>query len=135
MQFQSEWQHVNAPIADVYAFVTDLNKLEQLMPDQVINWKADADRCSFTIQGMADLQLRVDERLPNQSMRLVPVGKAPFPFSLEVELKPEAASCKAKVQLIAALNPMLAMMASRPLQNLVNIMAQKLAEVNFKNQH
>ncbi len=131
MQFQSEWQEVNASDEKVFSFISNLDNLGRLMPEQVVNWQADADRCSFTIQGMTDLQLRVAERLPNTMLRLVPEGKAPFQFKLELELKPGGASCKGQVRLEADLNPMLAMMAKRPLQNLVNIMAQKLAEAGL----
>lgn len=127
MEFTSNWKVINAPADKVFAFLSDLQNLGQLMPEQVINWKAEADSCSFTIQGMTDLHLKIQERTPNQLISLIPDGKAPFSFSLSSHIRENAEVTEVNILLDADLNPMLAMMAKRPLQNLVNIMADKLA--------
>ncbi len=127
MEFTSNWKEINAPAEKVFAFLSDLQNLGQLMPEQVINWKAGTDTCSFTIQGMTDLNLKIQERTPNSIVSLIPDGKAPFSFSLSSHIRENGEKSEVNILLDADLNPMLAMMAKRPLQNLVNIMADKLA--------
>lgn len=114
---------VNRDIASVYNFLTDFNNYEKLMPDQITNWKSDVNSCSFTIQGMADIGLEFSDKVPNNIIKLVPVGKVPFSFSLSVVLEDKGNTTIGKVDVDANLNPMMAMMAKRPLENLVNVMA------------
>ncbi len=128
MNFSSDWKSINSSKEDVFAFLSNLQNLGTLMPDQVVNWKADTDQCSFTIQGMTDLNLIVSERTAFETIRLIPTGKSPFPFRLSSFIREQDAVCEVNILIEADLNPMLAMMAKRPLQNLVAIMAQKLAE-------
>jgi carbon monoxide dehydrogenase subunit G len=131
MDFNSDWQKVAATDKATFDFLSDLRNFESLMPEQVIDYQADYDRCSFTIKGMADLHLLVTERQPNQRIRLIPEGKSPFEFELLANIRVIDQQTEVKISLAAELNPMLAMMAKRPLQNLVNIMADKLAVQRF----
>jgi carbon monoxide dehydrogenase subunit G len=128
MEFTSEWRSIEAQPEKVFAFLSDLQNLGMLMPEQVINWEADTDTCSFTIKGMTDLKLRVQERKAFSFISLKPEGKSPFTFTLDSEIRDYNTHSEVKINLNADLNPMLAMMAKRPLQNLVNIMADKLKD-------
>ena len=131
MDFESKWQNIDAPVEKVYDFLNDLRNLEKLMPEQIIDYKAEAQKCSFTIKGMTSLSLKVEQSLPGKLIRLVPEGKSPFEFELLAHLKEDDTKTLVKIQLQASLNPMMAMMAKRPLQNLVEIMADKLAVQSF----
>ncbi len=132
MNLSSEWRNVNGNAAKVFGFVSNLANMGALMPEQVINWKADQDRCSFTIKGMTNLSLKIDEKKPDTFLRLIPDGKSPFEFELLVHVKETSEnSSKAMVELNAELNPMLAMMAKRPLQHLVSNIAEKLSLQQF----
>ena len=114
---------INQDIQSVYTFLTDFNNFQPLMPDQITNWKSDNESCSFTIQGMADISLVFSEKIPNELIKLVPQGKVPFSFSLILKLSEIESNTIVKVDVDAKLNPMMAMMAKRPLENLVNVMA------------
>jgi len=127
-EFNSNWQAIAADQQTVFNFLKDLRNLEKLMPEQVIDYQAEGNRCSFTIKGMTSLSLIIDEIREHQFIKLVPEGKAPFEFELVAHIKAADAHSEVKISLNANLNPMMAMMAKRPLQNLVEIMAQKLSE-------
>lgn len=117
------------PVSDqkAFDFFYNINNLERLMPEQVINWQSSEDRCSFDIKGMAHISLQRDEGIEN---RLVRIKSGPDnPIDLEFRLnfeKEENSRCTAWVELTAELSPMLQLPASGPMQNLVNIMAEKL---------
>ena len=119
---------INKDIVSVYNFLTDFNNFQSLMPDQITNWQSDVDSCSFTIQGMASIKLAFSEKVPHTLIKLVPEGKVPFSFGLTIKLSGQDNSTIAKVDVDANLNPMMAMMAKRPLENLVNVMAGNINE-------
>ncbi len=119
---------INKDIVSVYGFLTDFNNFESLMPDQITNWQSDINSCSFTIQGMADIKLTFSKKTPHTYIKLVPEGKVPFSFSLIIRLSEQENNTLAKVEVDAQLNPMMAMMAKRPLENLVNVMAGNINE-------
>ncbi|NOU48553.1 MAG: hypothetical protein HOO86_16045 [Bacteroidales bacterium] len=128
MEFTTEWKLIETNTEKVYLFLSDLQNLGKLMPEQVINWEADAESCSFTIKGMTDLKLRIHEKIPNSLISLKPEGKSPFTFTLDSVIRENNLHAEVKIMINADLNPMLAMMAKRPLQNLVNIMSDKLVQ-------
>ena len=119
---------IKRDIVSVYNFLTDFNNYQALMPDQITNWQSDVDSCSFTIQGMASVKLAFSEKIPHTIIKLVPEGKVPFSFGLAINLSEQAGITIAKVDVDAKLNPMMAMMAKRPLENLVNVMAGNINE-------
>jgi len=69
---------IDKSVQEVFTFLTDLNNHEQLMPENIYNWSSTADEARFTIQNMAKLALKVDERIEDQEIKLVPSEKAPF---------------------------------------------------------
>ena len=118
---------VNASQEELFEFLSDFNNYEQLMPDQIVNWRSDTDGCSFTISGMLSLALKFKEKTPHDKIDIIPDGKSPIHFTLKINLEEENQDrTTAKVEVDADLNPMMAMMAKRPLENLVQMISEKL---------
>ena len=120
---------VNAHKKSVFEFLTDFNHFERLMPDQVVNWKSDKESCSFTIKGMTSLSLKYKQKTPFELIDIVPEGKSPIKFNLKIILEADDLDDQktvAKVEIDADVNPMMAMIAKRPLENLVNIISERL---------
>ena len=127
--FTSETTRIERPSDDIYSFLADLNHFEHMMPEQVINWQSTADHCTFTIKNLADLGLKIENRVPGQQVLVVSDGKAPFDFKLSCNLTASSEiSTEVIFEITADLSPMFKMMVSNPLSNLVNIMAGKLKE-------
>lgn len=116
----------------VFQFLSDFNNYEKLMPEQIVNWQSDKDSCSFTIKGMADLKLKFVRKEASTLLEIVPEGKTPVKFSLLVNLQPDVLNeqkTEVNVHVDANLNPMLAMMAKRPFENLANTISEELHKV------
>ncbi|WP_312190093.1 SRPBCC family protein [Sphingobacterium sp.] len=121
---------INKNVSEVYAFLTDLKNHEQLMPENIYNWSSTNDEARFTIQNMAKLALRVDERSENKAIKLIPSEKAPFEVALRWELQVvEDTLTKATFIIDADLNMMMKIIASGPLQKLVDYQINKLKEL------
>jgi hypothetical protein len=119
---------VNQLDSYVYSYLTDLERFRNSLPEQVTNYKVDGNRCSFTIQGMADLSLEITESIPTEKVVFSNANPKPFPFHLTFDLTALTDnSSQVVVTFNGDLNPMILMMAKGPLQTFVNMVAQKLA--------
>jgi carbon monoxide dehydrogenase subunit G len=127
MKLETTARTITASSAEIFAFLSDLNNLESMMPEQVINWKSDTDSCSFTIKGMSDMSLEVRERLPESKVVMGSKGSKPFPFTLSSLI--ENQGDKSVVQLVfeGDVNPFLKMMIEKPLSNFFNLLLDGLA--------
>lgn len=112
---------------EVFNFLSDYNNFGKLMPEQVTNWQSTDTECSFTIQGMASLQMKIVERRANDLISMESFGKTPIKFTLFVNIESiNDESCTALVSIDADINPMLKMMLDKPLSNLVEKLATKI---------
>ena len=125
MIIQSQYVDNSKSEQEFFAIVSDMRNIPALLPEQVINVKADEDNLAFTVQGMGSIALRVSQRITYSLVQLVPVGKVPFPFVLSIKIAGLGNNCRVMFEIDAELNPLMAMMAKRPLQNLVDMMAEK----------
>ena len=128
-RLESDTVTVDKSDQEVFNFLSDFNNYQKLMPEQVTDWKSNADECTFTIKGMATLGMKMKEKTPNTSIMIERNGKAPFDFTLSCRI--EGQQSKSRVQLFfdADLNPMLKMMASKPLTNFLNMIASRLKDM------
>ncbi len=127
--FEKQNIPVNTSCEELFAFLSDFRNFEDLMPEQVTNWKADETFCSFTIQGLADLSMRIDAKYPCSNIRIVADGKNPVDYRLDYFFRAgEDGRCLVGIVFDAALNPFLKSMASKPLQYFVDMLGEKLQE-------
>ena len=129
-KIESEKVEVNGSVQNLFAFLSNFNNFQKLMPEQVTNWTSTEEECSFTISGMATIGMKIIGKKPHSEINIISNGKVPFKFSLNVLLS-EAAENKSTGQLVfeADLNPMLKMMVEKPLGNFFNLLVKKLKDI------
>jgi carbon monoxide dehydrogenase subunit G len=121
---------VNAPVSKVYAFLSDLNNHQQLMPENIYNWSSTEDEARFTVQNMAKLALKVSSRKKDQEIIAVPSEEAPFAVELKWSVKEVGEGKTEALYMISAeLNMMMKMLASGPLQKLADHQAGSLKKI------
>ncbi len=116
------------PVEKVYTFLSDLNNHQQLMPENIYNWSSTADEAKFTIQNMAKLALKVSLRVENAEVFIEPSEEAPFALSMKWLIASNVDGTTANLVVSAELNMMMKMMASGPLQKLVDHQTSALAK-------
>ena len=135
-KIKSEKTIIKCSVEKIYGFVSDFNNFQNLMPDQVTNWQSTSDSCSFKISGIGDLALKIKEKFRNEKIIIIPDSgnKIPFTFELICQLQ-EIDSGKTETEFIFdhEMPAMIALMASRPLQNMVDIFASKLKEYSERS--
>lgn len=120
---------INKPVADVYSFLADLNNHQQLMPENIYNWTSTRDEARFTIQNMAKLVLKINNRIENKEIQIIPAEEAPFALELKWTLQDNGNSTTVIYQIAADLNMMMKMVVSGPLQKLADNETLKLSQI------
>ena len=128
-KLESDKVTLNKSAKEVYDFLSDFNNFRQLMPEQVVNWQSTSDECSFTIQGMATLGMKIVEKKPNSLIKIIKNGSAPFDFTLSCLIDESIQPCSIQLVFDVDLNPVMKMMAAKPLTNFLNILVTKLKEI------
>jgi hypothetical protein len=130
VNFTSHTVQLEVASEKAFAFLSDMNNLQNLMPEQVINWQSTDKSCSFDIKGMAHINLERAETIPGKLIHIISGPDNPIDIEFRCNLEEQGnAQSSAWIELTADLSPMLKLMASGPMQNLVNIMADKLKTV------
>jgi carbon monoxide dehydrogenase subunit G len=130
MNIKGTPQKINRKSEDIFKFLSNFKNLESIMPEEVKNWQAETDSCSFEIGGMVNIELRMTEKRPPSYLKINSEGKTPFPFTLHTRLtRLTENTTETSFEIDADVNPMLSLMVKRPLENLVNMMNEKLKDI------
>ncbi len=99
------------------------------MPDSIEEWKSTKDEASFSIPNMAKLSLKIESRVTDSEIIIVPAAKAPFDLKLKWSLSFNNGHTDVVFTIDAALSMMLKMLASGPLQKLADHETQSLKTI------
>jgi carbon monoxide dehydrogenase subunit G len=120
---------INKPVNEVYKFLADMNNHQRLMPENIHDWSSTIDEARFNIQNMASLALKIDSRVIDNEIKIVPFEKPPFDLDLKWILTAAHNATEVTFTIAADLSMMMKMLASGPLQKLADHETQNLAEV------
>ena len=126
---ESQAVTINKSDEEIFNFISDFTNFASLMPPQVQDVKITQDSCSFSIQGMPTINLKIYERTPFSSVKMkAEDGKLPFTLSCSLERVNET-QCIAHFHFEAELNPLMKMIVAKPLANFLNLLSEKLKEI------
>jgi hypothetical protein len=129
-KIESEIVEISKTDEHIYNFISDFNNFKDLMPTAINNLQITTDTCSFSLQGMPTINLKIHERLPFEKVCMVADG-GKLPFSLNCIInKTSDSRCTAQFYFEAELNSMMKMMVQKPLENFLNVLAVKLKDVS-----
>ena len=129
-KIESENVEVNNSAENIFNYLSDFNNFQKLMPPQVTNWTSTTEDCSFTINGMATIGMKIIDKTPFTKITISSNGKVPFEFKLFVLLTETGTnSCIGQLLFESELNMMMKMMVEKPLTNFFNMLAQKMKDI------
>ena len=129
-KIESEKVEVNNSAENIFNYLSDFNNFQKLMPPQVTNWTSTTEDCSFTINGMATIGMKIIDKTPFTKITISSNGKVPFEFKLFVLLtETGTSSCIGQLLFESELNMMMKMMVEKPLTNFFNMLAQKMKDI------
>ena len=126
--FESRPGKITCSDKEAYAFVTDIRNFERFIPQGTINnWKAERELCSFNVSMLGNVNIRLSGK--EMYNKVVYTGDAlkknDFSVVLFISGRGKDTS-EVKVSMEAHLNPMLKMMAVKPIGRFMELLINKM---------
>ena len=113
---------------EVFEFVTDIRNFEQFIPAGTIsNWQAGRDTCSFTVSMVGTVSVRIIKKEPFSKVIFKGDALKENDFSLLLKIADsDDNTAEVIVLLEAELNPMLKMVANKPIVQFLEILIREM---------
>ena len=132
-KIESKVGKLNGTSEKIYTFLSDFRNFSKLIPaDKVKNWQADENSCSFDVDMIGKTGLKIVEKEPFTVIKITGVEGSKFDFFFWVQLKEAENETRIKLTIKANLNPMVKIMASKPLQKFLDTLIDQLEKVPFQ---
>jgi hypothetical protein len=126
--FESRKGTLSGGAEEVFLFVTDIRNFKRFVPEKTItNWHAERESCSFSVAMLGTVSLRLLERI--EFTKVVFDGDAlkKNDFSLVLNISGNINSgSEVKISLNADLNPILKMMAVKPIEQFLEMLVNEM---------
>lgn len=126
--FESRSGNLACSARQCFDFTTDLRHFEGFIPNGTINnWKAEKDSCSFTVSMLGTVSVRLTDK--EMFKRVVYKGDAlkKNDFELILNISDNGDNpAQVKLLLNAELNPMMKMMASKPIEQFLEMLISEM---------
>ena len=122
---ESKKVEIDKPRSAVIDYAADLNNFEKLLPqDRISDFTSDGESCSFKIQGLSKIGLKLEEK--SEGGLKIKSTDSPFSFVIDVFVNEKNEGVEAYQLVNLDLNPMMKMMVEKPLRNLFDHIADRL---------
>jgi carbon monoxide dehydrogenase subunit G len=126
--YQSRTGKLSASAEEVFTFVTDIRNFERFIPNGTITgWKAEKESCSFNVSMLGTVNVKLAEK--ERFSKVVFEGDAlrKNDFSLTLDISDNINShADVKVLLSADLNPIMKMMAAKPINQFLEMLINEM---------
>jgi carbon monoxide dehydrogenase subunit G len=127
-KFESRTGKLTCTPPEIFDFVTDIRNLKQFVPDGTIDdLQIDSDSCSFHISPLGKVYLNLSEKEPYNKVVYNGNVLQSNDFSLVLNIKENnAGKAEVNLKLAAHLNPLLKMMATKPIDSLLEKLVDEM---------
>lgn len=133
-EFTSSVQEIPYSAERVFSKLSDMSNLkglDQLLGDKVQNFSCDTDSCSFKVDPIGQVEIQIDEREPNKTIKIKSV-QSPVDFIGWIQLAEyEPNDTRLKLTLRVDLPFFLKAMVSPKLEEGIEKAAQALAGIEY----
>ncbi len=126
--FESRTGKVSCTSREVFDFVTDIRNFEQFVPEGAVSdWKVEKESCSFNVSMAGTINFRIAEKEPFSKVVFSGDALKKNDFSLTLNISDSAKDhSEVTISLDADLNPMLRMMAAKPIGRFMEIIIDEM---------
>ena len=134
-KFESRIGKVKQDSELIFSYITDMRNFQQFLPgDSLSNWQAEKESCEFEISPVGKARLKIVDTEANKMVKYEGDGLNNTNFFLWVqlnELKPK--DTRVKITIKADLNPMLKLMAAKPIKDFLEKIISGMEEFDNWN--
>jgi len=126
--FESRRGKLTCTAAEVYNFVTDIRNFERFIPKGTISdWHAEKESCSFSVSMLGTVSFMLAEKEMNTKVIYNGDALKKNDFSLVLYISDNGKNpADVKVSLNADLNPMMKMMATKPIEQFLEMLIKEM---------
>jgi carbon monoxide dehydrogenase subunit G len=130
--FESKTGKLTCSVEEVFNFVTDIRNFERFFPEgKIEDWHAESDSCSFRVPMLGTVSVIIVEKERHNKVVFKGNALKDNDFSLElVILQSNNRTAEVKVLLIADINPVLKIMASKPVSQFLEKLIDEMERFN-----
>lgn len=127
MKLSSSQKMVNMGAQQLFESLSKASDFEKLMPSNLSKFEViDDNNFVFTIQGMPEIALKIEERIPYSKIVLkASGGKIPFQLTGLIT-EQEKQICVVQLDFEGSFNPMMAMMVKKPITAFIETLVSNI---------
>ncbi len=127
MTISSSQKNVSIGAQQLFESLSKAEDFKKLMPKNLTKFEViDDDQFVFVIQGMPEIALKIEERIPHSKI-VLKAGGGKIPFQLTGHIKEEDSnSCSVYLEFEGSFNPMMAMMVKKPITAFVETLVSNI---------
>jgi carbon monoxide dehydrogenase subunit G len=128
--FESSTKTILADRKQVFEFLSDISNFATLVPEgKVRDFESGRDYARFHVDGLGEVGIRIVSENPFDTITFGSEGSVPFKFSLQVNLSgTDPGLTVMNLSMEADLNVMMKMMARKPLEEGIEMVASRLTD-------
>lgn len=133
IKFESRVGKVNSTEECVYQYLSNFDNFKDVIPqDKVKDFRSAENFCSFTIDTIGQVGLRIVEKEPCKLIKISSDENTKFEFYFWIQIKQAGEQdTRIKLTIKANLNPMVKIIASRPLQMFLDKFIDRIETFDF----
>lgn len=135
MKIESKIGKAESSAELIYNFITDFRNFKNIIPqEKVSEWDADEESCSFKIDTIGKMGMKVFEKEP---FKLIKIKSDPsisqYNFTMWIQIKEaDTSDSRIKITIEPDINKMLLPMVKSPLKKFIDSLVEKIETFNFK---
>jgi len=133
-QYESRSAQLAYPVKTVYDFLSDFTHFEDLLPEEEVdNWVAHDDSCSFEVTGIGRVGLTMEEKKPHEFLKISGDSSAGIKFYLFIHIVENTQGGSVlKLVLQADLNVFIRAVAEKPLKQFLDMLVGHIETFDFE---
>lgn len=127
-RIEIEKREIKASQEKVFEYLGNFDNYKELMPETVSEWQSSPDQCTFKIQGLVRIGMKMEERVPHSSIFIKSHGECPFDFTLTFHIDPHGEHCFTRMVFEAYMNTFMKMMVEKPLERFFGYLIKQVQQ-------
>ena len=129
-RFEGHQKQINKPAEVIFNYLSNFNNFENSIPaDKIENWQSNEDSCSFSLKGIGDIALIIDEKQPFNLVKVVNAHDSKHEFKFWIQLNEIGDNdTRMKLTFDVKLNAMMKMVAKKPIQEFITKFTDQIGD-------
>ena len=126
MKVNGKTINVKAKDQEIFAKLCNFNNFAKFLPEQIKDWQSTEDYCQFSIPGITTLKLSIAEKNEFSKIAYAASNDKNIPVSIVIYLDGKDDGTDIHADIDAEIPVFLSAMVKKPLQNLVDMIADRV---------